>query len=136
MIVSELRNTYWGADFTFKLFETAQNILKNAEVQLTGKETVGGQNVDAGAQSNSGEGSDTGQGQLNLDAFNHTDWSNLFLDQTSNELPWVYSAKSSWISCTDADNSNNESADPAVVNPWSLDEFQNLFDIPFTMDGS
>lgn len=37
---------------------------------------------------------------------------------------------------TNADNSDNESTDPAVVNPWSLDEFQNMFDIPFTMDGS
>ncbi|OAL30558.1 hypothetical protein AYO22_01510 [Fonsecaea multimorphosa] len=118
MIVSELRNTYWGADFTFKLFETAQNILKNAEDPTTGDRTVGGQNVHAGAQSNSGEGSDTGQGQLNLDAFNHMDWSNLFFDQTYNEPP------------------NNESADPALVTPWSLDEFQNMFGIPFALDGS
>lgn len=89
MIVSELRNTYWGADFTFKLFETAQNILKNAEDQIMRDRTVGEQNIDAGARSNSGGGSDTDQGQLNLDAFNHMDWSNLFLDQTFNEPPWV-----------------------------------------------
>ena len=33
MVVSELRDTYWGADFTLKLFEVAQTLLKDRQNQ-------------------------------------------------------------------------------------------------------
>ena len=36
MVLSELRETYWGADFTFRMFEKAKTKLQRASSNLAG----------------------------------------------------------------------------------------------------
>jgi hypothetical protein len=55
MVVSELRDTYWGADFTLKLFEVAQTLLKDRQNQddmLQNKESTNAEKSSANVTEN------------------------------------------------------------------------------------
>ncbi|KIV95672.1 hypothetical protein PV10_03296 [Exophiala mesophila] len=112
MIVSELRNTYWGADFTWRLFETAQAILDS---QISGEESLPARDERSSTINLPKDSEDAAcqdQGPFSFDDLFLADASSMYLDQVYNDP--LYS----------------EIPDPTIADPWSLNELQNMFDMP------
>lgn len=87
MVVSELRNTYWGADFTYKLFEAAETILKSLEDQSTSSRAGQGYSNQESTHANTecipeatGAGEDNHR--LRSDAFCLVSGADVYFDQT------------------------------------------------------
>lgn len=89
MVVSELRGTYWGADFTFKLFEAAQAILKASDSQSTKERgdahVCNDENGSSNAHNDSTFASDANHDDFRPEAFDILDDSMFYLEQTYND---------------------------------------------------
>ncbi|OAL32686.1 hypothetical protein AYO20_07844 [Fonsecaea nubica] len=151
MVVSELRETYWGANFAFKLFEAAKAMLQKRSHH---QHHSGGSGVPGGssptttttatrqktADNNNGDDDET---TLNtdglLDEGDALDW---FNDPFLSAGPWPMDTSAFDFGESYMNPLYNGISDlqPATASaataadPWSLDGFQHVLDASFGMD--